>query len=157
MGACGGTTTNGVEPARDGGASSSGDSATPVSDGGASPDAAVDGGASKDAAREANVAECPGAFSPPPTGHCTIGVQCGYDLGACVCAGYCGGAAPPPDTDFSHWTCAPNRSDGCPNEIPSAGSACPTPGKACSYGDCCATRVTCMGGSWGAFERSCPP
>jgi hypothetical protein len=156
LAACGGTTTTGADSAGDGGAGTT-DGATSgvVSGGGVGAGGAAD--APKDAVREANVAECPAAFTASPPGHCTIGVQCGYDEGNCVCAGYCGGAAPPPDTDFSHWRCTPKRTDGCPDTVPMAGSACATPGKTCQYDDCCAAMVTCTGGKWSDPQLSCPP
>jgi hypothetical protein len=117
----------------------------------------LDASAVKDAAREANVPECPAAYSASPPGHCTVGVRCGYDQGTCECAGYCGGAAPPPDTDFTHWQCAPTRTDGCPDAVPAMGTACAPSGKQCQYDDCCAATVTCQSGAWSSPLLSCPP
>lgn len=163
IGACGGTAasvgdSDGGAASSSSGGSSSGTSGTSSSSG----DVTSDGGGSltdakaKDAAREANAPGCPGQWSdPPPQGHCTLGLECAYDEGTCKCLDYCGGAPPPPDEDFSHWGCKPY--DDCPAAKPTAGSACKSPGKTCSYGDCCVELFTCINSKWSSGGVSCPP
>jgi hypothetical protein len=110
----------------------------------------------KDAAREANAPGCPGQFSElAPPGHCTIGLECAYDDGTCKCLDYCGGAPPPPEEDFSHWAC--KKYDDCPTPKPVDGSTCKTPGKVCTYGDCCLEQFTCVNSKWASGGISCPP
>jgi hypothetical protein len=126
-----------------------------TTDGGSAPDAAADA-RTKDAAREANAPGCPAQFSePPPQGTCTLGLACAYDEGACKCVDYCGGAPPPPNEDFSHWTC--QKDDDCPRPKPASGSACKTPGKTCTYGDCCIEQLTCVSSKWSSGGVVCPP
>ena len=111
----------------------------------------------KDAARDANDPACPKTYGAPP-GHCTVGLACAYDEGTCECRGYCGGAPPPPDEDFSHWSCTAKRTDGCPDDKPTAGSACTTPGKFCDYGGCCVEQLVCgQSGKWTSGGLGCPP
>ena len=143
--------------------SSSGTSGTGSGSGSGSGDVKTDGGAPvKDAGRPEkdagpNDPECPKSFLAPP-GNCTVGVKCTYPRGTCSCLGHCGGAPPPPDVDFSHWSCTPKRSDGCPEEAPQDGSACKKPAAICSYGDCCVQTFTCgQSGTWAAGPMSCPP
>lgn len=106
-----------------------------------------------------NDPSCPASFGDPGT-HCQIGTQCAYPNGNCACVGYCGGAFPPEDVDFSHWSCtevpAPPRADGCPDTLV-PGSACSPTGKVCTYGDCCIQAFTCKDGKWSEGMILCPP
>ena len=122
----------------------------------APPELAEDGGV-KDAARDANDPNCPKTFTEPP-GNCTIGLMCSYDQGHCECAGYCGGAPPPPDQDFSHWTCVAKLDNGCPDSRPKSGDACKVPTRSCTYGICCVETFLCgQSGKWSSGGLACPP
>lgn len=116
---------------------------------------ASDAKPTKDAAREANAPGCPGQYSDAPPGHCTIGLACAYDEGTCDCVDYCGGAPPPPNEDFSHWSCKPY--DDCPQPAPKDGSTCKKSGQTCNYGACCIETFTCVGSKWSGGGLACPP
>jgi hypothetical protein len=145
----------------DGGAGSDGSTNGGTDSGSITPN---DGGApltdaarTKDAARDANPASCPATYTAP-AGNCTIGTICSYDQGRCECDGYCGGAPPPPDTDFSHWTCTPKLDNGCPDDPPLQGSTCKIPTATCTYGPCCVETFTCsQSGKWSSGGIACPP
>ena len=159
--ACGGSVAvvggNGGGPDPTGGSSgtSGGSSGTlPKKDGGTSK---LDSSSTDDAAREANAPGCPSSYMEPP-GNCTLGLVCAYDQGKCECLGYCGGAPPPPDTDFSHWTCTPKLVNGCPDSPPVSGSLCKTPAASCTYGSCCVETFICgQSGKWSSGGLACPP
>jgi hypothetical protein len=104
-----------------------------------------------------NDPSCPPTFDTA-AGHCTIGLTCSYPTGHCSCLGYCGGAAPPPDTDFSHWDCVLKRTDGCPDAPPTVGTPCEPRASSCSYGDCCIQHFQCPASQkWTSGPVLCPP
>jgi hypothetical protein len=109
----------------------------------------------KDAAREANAPGCPAQYADAPPGHCTIGLACAYDEGTCTCVDYCGGAPPPPNEDFSHWSC--KLYDDCPQPKPQPNTTCKKPGQTCTYGACCIEQLTCVGSKWSSGGVVCPP
>jgi hypothetical protein len=102
-----------------------------------------------------NDPRCPGFADA--SGNCSVGLACVYPAGRCFCRGYCGGPAPDPNTDYSHWACEPWRTDGCPDDQPTGGSGCAQEGLRCTYAPCCVTEAICERGSWQVSGPSCPP
>ena len=129
---------------------------------GAGSGAVVDPARASDAAAR-NPAGCPATYGAVHVGaSCTdTELTCGFPAGRCWCGprAYCGGAAPPPEVLAQlaepGWQCEPIRTDGCPEVQPSG--ACATPGKVCSYGDCCFHELTCERGTWTRTGGGCPP
>lgn len=91
------------------------------------------------------------------SGHCSQGLSCVYPEGRCVCAGYCGGPAPDPNTDYTHWACEAWRTNGCPDDPPQQGTGCSQEGVHCGYGSCCVFEAICERGSWVVANPVCPP
>lgn len=103
---------------------------------------------------------CPVSFAAAETGDhnalCADKISCEYPEGSCSCPAYCGGPPPGPDWEPT-WSCTKKRTDGCPDEELTAGSACSVAGKVCSYGSCCVTQYECTGGTWRKSGPICPP
>jgi hypothetical protein len=99
---------------------------------------------------------CP-ATEPDPAlgGSCHPELQCAYGATRCACEPPCyGGAARKPESpgtppDPWHWRCTPPRTDGCPDERPTHGSACSQNDQGCSYIErCAAIDYVCVEGAW---------
>lgn len=112
----------------------------------------------------APVTTCAATFAAMPVRTSCAGAEdktCAFAEGTCRCAGqsYCGGVPPPrellDELAKPVWQCEAARTDGCPEQAPTG--ACKTPGKVCSYGDCCVRSVTCTKGTWVPGQMSCPP
>jgi hypothetical protein len=98
------------------------------------------------------LSSCPATFAAAQAlsaGQCTwsgTGDGCGYPEGKCGCSAYpvCGGANPvyPPQPT---WSCRPKVA-GCPDAMPSAGSACTKAGAHCAYD--CGAAADCDKGHW---------
>jgi hypothetical protein len=146
--ACGGSSTSGQSSGSPDAGRSEGDAATGalLNDGGAAAEAGLD--AALDPA-------CAPTY-PAPAGNCKVGTTCRYPEGTCLCAQVCSGAPPPDDVDTSQWYCTPKRTDGCPDDPPTAGAPC-TGRTTCNYGHCCITRMTCDGATWSSRIEFCPP
>jgi hypothetical protein len=96
---------------------------------------------------------CPAAYGS--AGGCgPIGLVCHYPQGQCNCMVPCSGVALPPDA--SAWSCTFNA--GCPDTLPTTGSACSQAGQHCAYPGCCIPDdFTCVNGAWDAAPAFCPP
>lgn len=164
--ACGGTASDPV-PLDAGAASStsssgtssstsSGSTSTSSASSGSPDDAGPDAATPSDAGP--NDPDCLPAYGDSPA-HCKVGLECRYPQGRCSCLGYCGGPPPPPDVDFSRWSCTSPQDNGCPFDKPTEGAACTIPNKMCSYGDCCTQTFTCKkdAGGWKSGPLLCPP
>jgi hypothetical protein len=145
----GGATGDGGAPhdgGRPGDGGKPGDSGAP-GDGGSPGDGGMagDGGSTEP--------NCP---SSPASGTCSMpNLRCHYADVTCDCKPYCGGAVPPvlpPPT----WSCAPRRTDGCPEDMPNSGSPCSEEGKMCTYSPCCFYSLACQNGMWIVNGGGCP-
>lgn len=99
-----------------------------------------------------NDPSCPAAFGTVDA-TCTVGTTCNYPQGSCTCILYSGCAVPQPPHD--EWACTARRTDGCPDDTPAQGAACPV-GESCTYGSCCTQTFTCPAGQWVAGGLGCP-
>ena len=108
-------------------------------------------------------ARCPASFAQA-SGVCderaTSGaLACRYPEGKCSCVRStpCSGVPMPPGEP--RWRCQAARTDGCPNDAPSQGGACKSPGKTCSYGNCGSIAYTCdaQNRAWFISGGTAPP
>lgn len=75
----------------------------------------------------------------------SAGQPCDYADRHCACETQCGG----PCCGSLMWACYVPANKGCPYPRPDVGTACPSEGQSCSYGDCCSgTHLLCTGGLW---------
>jgi len=164
LSACGGSVAT-IGPSSSGGSGTAVDetsTGTGTGTGTQSVDAAVDARPVADAGKPKedagpNDPACPKSFEMP-AGNCKEGLRCAYPEGTCSCVGYCGGVPPPPDVDFTHWSCTPKAEDACPDERPEQGAACKDRGTICNYGECCVQTFTCgQSGKWTSGPMQCPP
>jgi hypothetical protein len=105
----------------------------------------------------ANEGKCPAAYGLVPIGTACPedGLNCAYPEGLCACTRESGGG---PVSGTPKWAC-PTPGGTCPTTRPRIGSACPTEGQDCNYGECIyrgGVNLKCTSGLWQHQIQPCP-